>query len=168
MDIDADVASVNMNSYCTLAEADAYHGRRLFSETWTTATDPIKTSALLWAARLLDEQIMWDGWPSSFTQPMCWPRMGMFDKQRWLIDLHIVPQGLKDAQAELARYLIESDRTTMLSTEGIADMTVGSIAVTFATSKPPKRWVIPDAVAEMLALWGWRKFKSSISTIERA
>lgn len=103
------------NSYCSLADADAYHERRLHSQVWRQVADPAsqdqKKAALVWATRLLDEQCDWLGSRSTLTQALGWPRrdvLGRFGDEFY--DSDEVPQVVKEATAELARLLIEEDR----------------------------------------------------------
>ena len=58
-------------------------------------------------------------------------------------------------------YLIANDRTAELSTEGLGDVSVGPVKVGFNQNNSPKRRVIPEAVYEMISLWGERKYGSS-------
>jgi hypothetical protein len=171
-EINAAPGGPDSNSYCTLDEANAYHETRLHTTDWDIATDPTKAKALLWAARLLDSQIAWEGYPTDPDhQALLWPRIGMYDGDpidsglydgvgRILSDSEI-PQALKDAQAELAMYLIANDRTAELSTEGLGDVSVGPVKVGFNQGNSPKRRVIPEAVYEMISLWGDRKYSAS-------
>ena len=169
--INATVGATDTNSYCTEAEADAYHETRLFVAVWTAANAATKVAALLWAARLLDERMEWDAdsWVTDYGQSMQWPREGMYDRNGNVIPNDEIPQALKDAQAELARNLIASERTGDV-TEGIAGLKVGSIDVQFSDSVRQSRKVIPDAVADMLSLWGKpiSSRPSCIVSIERA
>ena len=179
-EIKATPGGSDSNSYCSLDEANAYHETRLHTNDWDAATPETKTKALLWAARLLDRQIAWEGYPTDpENQALQWPRIGMYDGDpidsglydgvgRLLSDSEI-PQALKDAQAELAMYLIANDRTAELSTEGLGDVSVGPVKVGFNQNNSPKRRVIPEAVYEMISLWGERKYGSSgMITLVRA
>ncbi len=165
--IDATVGGANSNSYCTVAEADAFHESRLYSDTWDNATPDQKVRALITATRLLDEHMEWAGSPATVEQNLCWPRVATFDTEGYLYD-HInrqigsdeIPQKLKEATAEFARILLDGDRTGD-TTEGISQVQVGSIAVSFSENRPAPRKVIPDAVMEMISLWGEQTTASS-------
>ena len=165
--INATVGGVSANSYITLAEANAYHESRLNSSTWDVATDDQKNRALITATRLLDEHMTWLGVWTSDEQALAWPRIGEPDDEGYLydnlgrtIDSNEIPVKLKEATAEFARFLLESDRTAD-STEGIASVTVGSIGVSFNQNRPAQRKVIPDAVLEMINQWGEPAYRSS-------
>ena len=115
------------NCFCSLLEADAYHGRRLNNDTWRTATEDTRTSALFHATDILHRQ-KWMGIPTSYSQALAWPREFIPNRislnQGFSGDIvHVnadtpeslsfeylsatsIPQFLKDATAELANYLI--------------------------------------------------------------
>lgn len=157
----ATVGSATANSYCTIAEADAFHSdQRLHASDWEAATTDTKCRALRWAARLLDEQIEWEGDPTDDVQVLQWPRTGLLDALDLEIETNEIPASLKNAQAELARLLIVSDRTLDQSSDGIDALSVGEISIDFSEITPPRRIVIPDSVFEMIALWGERKFRT--------
>ena len=129
VEIDATPAGAQANSYCTLAEAEAYHETRLHNTAWTAADDATKKKALIWATRLLDEQIEWEGFATHFdTQVLQWPRMALYypgydnvyDMLGRAIGEDEIPQRLKNAQAELALYLISADTTAALQTDSFS------------------------------------------------
>jgi hypothetical protein len=154
--IDATPGGVSANSYCTVAEADTYHGTRLNSDTWTNAGADLKAQALVMATRTLDSHIYWSGIAvNRGIQALQWPRAGMIDLFLLPIPYTVVPQILKNATAEFARQLIEGDRLADAQSDGVAGLTsmeVGPIRMGF-NSGGPKRKVIPDVVYEMLSQW---------------
>lgn len=125
--------AADANTYCTLDEADAYNASRLNTESWTTADTPTKTAALLAAARLLDSSFDWTGAAVTETQYMSWPRTGMFSKNKFLIPNTVIPQQLKEAQAEFARQLVDDDRTSDNDAfkAGLKGLTVGPVSMQF-------------------------------------
>jgi hypothetical protein len=66
-------------------------------------------------------------------QYMSWPRIGMFSKNKFLIDSTVIPQQLKEAQAEFARQLIDADRTADNDAfkGGVKGLTVGPVSLEF-------------------------------------
>lgn len=161
--INATVGASDANSCCTLAEAEAFHESRLHNAAWTAATEPTKIAALVWAARLLDTQILWEGIPTDCErQALQWPRIGMYgpasdtvyDAIGKPIADNEIPKQLKDAQAELAMYLITADTTAEVSSEGIGNLEVGTIKIGF--NGQSVRRPIPNSVWEMISLWGSR------------
>lgn len=121
MTIVATPGAQNANSYATEAEADAYHATRLHNAQWASATTQVKEAALIWAARLLDQE-SWRGYRSTELQSMRWPRFDVIDADGYT--LTGVPKMLKDAQSELAFLLLQSDRTADSGTEGFSKIKV--------------------------------------------
>ena len=157
--------AANSNSYCTLSEANTYHESRLHTDSWDDADDDTRNKALASATRLLDSHIAWNGYPTSISQGLQWPRSGLYDAFDELIGEAEIPQELKNATAEFARLLIDSDLTEDLSTEGIGGVGLGPIKVDFSQSGQ-KRKVIPDIIKEMLDLWIYDlPFEESGSTV---
>lgn len=151
--IDATPGGGNSNSYCTLAEANAYHETRLFAASWEEASADTRNRALVSATRLLDSHISWLGDPSAAgIQALQWPRSGMYDAFDKAIDEGEIPQVLKDATAEFARLLIESDRTAEVSSEGIGEIGLGPIQINFSDEGQTRK-VIPSIIQEMLSPW---------------
>ena len=150
--IKATSGAVDANSYCTLAESDAYHESRLHTDSWDDADDDTKNRALASATRLLDSHITWDGYPASEAQALQWPRTALYDSFDNLIDEATIPQVLKNATAEFALHLIDDDLVANVSSEGIEGVGLGPIKVDFSATGQ-KRNVIPDIVLEMLDLW---------------
>lgn len=101
--------TVGTNSYLTVAEASAYLSRRLHAEAWagvvTTGAPfvPSREVALLHAATLL-ESLPWAGDKSDPDQALSFPRNGDAD----------APQAVKDAQAEIALWLLTFDHEALL------------------------------------------------------
>ena len=172
--IDATIGGENANSYCLLSEANTFHESRINSTTWDSATDDQKIRALVTATRLLDEHMDWEGTPTDEIQRLCWPRLATVDTEGYLYD-HLgreigsdeIPEKLKEAVAEFARLLLETDRTED-STEGFSSVDVGPIGIGFSQGRPAERKVVPDAVYEMISQWGDRYYaRSSTVSLER-
>lgn len=99
---------VGTNSYITIAEADAYWSDRNNS-VWSAGTTASKEKALIEATQYIDNTYDFIGYHGTLnldTQPLAWPRdaviiqSGPFKGVDVLND--VVPQAIKDAQAELA------------------------------------------------------------------
>jgi hypothetical protein len=170
MSLVATPGASNANSYATVAEADAYHATRLHSETWLDATASEKTAALIMATRLLDAFYSnpainhaigtvappkntiwaWTGTASTSTQVLCWPRIGMLNRNGFAIDSAIIPQELKDAVSEFGWQLLGTDRTldNEIDSKGITQVTAGPITLKFKEDQYSK--VMPDAVQGLL------------------
>lgn len=145
--LDATAGGSASNSYCTVAEADAYFDSRLYTTVWAALTTPQKTVALIMATRVLDAQIEWSGDTRTFTQRLMWPRYGMLkrNKLEYVPDTEI-PEELKFMTAELALQLSIADRTadSDIETQGITSLTAGPVSLTFSDDVEAK--VIPDSV----------------------
>ena len=124
---DTSTNKTGYNCFCSLDEADTYHGRRLANNDWRNADEDTRMSALFHATDILHRQ-KWIGAPTNYEQVLSWPRRFVPNRNsinqgftgdleyidintpvsltfRYLEDNNI-PQFLKDATAELANYLI--------------------------------------------------------------
>ena len=72
--LDATAAGATSNTYITLADAELYYETRLHVSDWDNANDADKGAALVWATRLLDEWMDWDGSNYDDDQALRWPR----------------------------------------------------------------------------------------------
>lgn len=165
--LDATVGGNTSNSYCTVAEADAYFDASLWTDDWTGATTDTKTVALIMATRLLDSKYDWAGNQTTLTdqpsvgagQRLRWPRSGVLDADGLgTIDDDVLPRQLKEATAEFAKQLLVSNRQadSDVETQGIMSITAGPISLSFKDGVTAK--VIPDAVAALLPPW-WGKIR---------
>lgn len=182
--------SADANSYCSETAYDDYMATILHKSAAVSGVSvENKKAALIWATRLLDEQIDWNGFPTDISvQALAWPRVGMvhphneemkdaglfgitaelLGTEGYYIPFDEIPQRLIEATAELARYLIDSDTTAALATEGLAQLNVGPIGLRFIEGSPPQRKVIPDAVYQKIALWGsWKHAMTGMARLKR-
>lgn len=140
------------NSYATLSEADIYHQVHLYNSAWLTADDWQREAALIWATRLLDEQVDWMGNLTTNEQALRWPRSGVLDRDGCkYLDQSTIPLFLKTATAELARHLLGSDRTQERSF-GIQSVVADTVEVTF--DKHDVKPVLPPSVVAIVAPYG--------------
>ncbi len=141
-------------SYCSEDDADSYHENRLHSTVWTGASSDDKEAALVWATRLLDEQVVWNGFKKTSAQALAWPRSYVYDREGYLVSSSIVPTAVKNATAELARYLISSDRTSETNADlaGFKSLKVGPLEMTL--DKSSKLPTIPKSVWSMISVYG--------------
>ena len=149
--IDTTVGGASANSYCTRAEADSYHDQHLYGDTWKSAEAYKKDMALIWATRLLDEQVEWKGERSTRDQALRWPRWYVYDRDGYALATDAIPTFLKNATAELARYLLTEDRTAERS-YGIKSVQADVVSVEFnpADQKP----ILPQSVRTMVEAYG--------------
>lgn len=152
--LDATPGGVASNTYCTLAEGDAYHETRLWTDDWDGADDSTKNIALVMATRLLDEAYDWEEFTTTETQKLKWPRSGILDyRERAFIDNNAIPPELKNAVAEFARQLIAENRAadSDVEAQGLTQLKAGSVSLTFKDYVYRK--VLPDAVYDMIPSW---------------
>lgn len=149
--IDTSPGADTANSYCTRAEADDYHDTHLYADTWRATEAWKKDAALIWASRLLDEQVAWQGTKVSASQSLRWPRSGVSDADGYAFSSDAIPAWLANATAELARYLLTEDRTEERS-YGLKSVKADVVEVEFdsADEKP----VIPTSVRSMISAYG--------------
>jgi hypothetical protein len=154
--------AVDANSYVTLDEADAYMTTRLHATTWPALTPDDKCRACLWATRLLDAWVEWDGRAASYTQRLAWPRSGLLTVTDDVIPETVLPDNLKAATAELAWALVGADVTQTPDpvTGGLSSLTAGPVSLDFvgiAARQPVGDRIIPDSVWGLIQAWGRRR-----------
>jgi hypothetical protein len=143
-------ASVNCNSYCSLAEADAYHDTQIYNGNWREAVTEVQKQGLLMATRLLDQLCRWQGTALYDDQPLLWPRQYVYTRNGDLIDSSAeFPDWLRDATAEFARHLITGDRT-LDETEGLfgfEEAKLGPMAIKLNPDlRSQKKSIMPKSV----------------------
>jgi hypothetical protein len=144
----ATAKSSTANSYCTLAEADQYQDDRpAVSTTWADASENNKIRALLWATQLMESLFNWNGYASTTTQALGWPRQGLLERIDVVLDSDTVPSEVKDAQSEYARQLLVTNRAqdNDIEAQSISSIKAGSVALVFDSSAAYNK-VVPDAV----------------------
>ncbi len=145
----------NANSFQTVAEIDAYYQSRVpvtVADEWLDAAASDKDAAAVMATRVMTASIAWTGYETSASQPLPWPREGMWLRNgRDYVANNAIPQELKDAHAELARILLSTDRTAEsdVATQGITSVKAGSVKITFRDYAPSPD-VLPDTVIDYL------------------
>ncbi len=172
--LDATPGGASANSYCTAAEADAYHEARLHNEDWQTNADgtPVTTAqkeaALVWATRLLDELVEWDGLRVDTTQALEWPRLGVYKPNGEGWPTTEIPQWLKNATAELARHLLAEDRAAEGIPRNLRGIDIsGVLSLDLAPGAGNQRDIIPPSVWGMIQRWGWPRNPGSMAKLER-
>lgn len=150
----ATAGATTANVYATLAAADAYHEAHAHGDTWRSAIVEQKQRALLTATRMLDQHLAWAGRATSLTQRLAWPRTGLLGLQGETLDSTTIPERIVEACAELARQILEEDRTadSEIEANGLTSLSVGSISMTFKHAQVVK--VLPDAVWFLVSQWG--------------
>src|SRR5690348_15449444 len=166
MSLDATVGGTNSNSYVTQAAADSYFADRLFSDAWDAATSGEQDSALIMAAKRIDQE-NFIGVRTSSTQALKWPRAYVpIPGENYVygvryFDSNTIPQQVKDAQCEYALLMIASDVLAQDDLANFKSVRVGPISVDF--NQPVNSGVLPDQVVRLLK--GLRANSSGVSMV---
>jgi hypothetical protein len=149
--------SAGANTYCSVESANAYFETRLHKDIWANAGAGDKGAALVWATRLLDEQVRWKGFQAFEDGALRWPRSFVFDPEDNELDHDAIPQWLKNATAEYAMHLLAADRTLETNRDftGFKSVQVDVIKIAVNTydtnaAKP----VLPQSVWSMVKFYG--------------
>lgn len=159
--LDSTVGGASANTYSTLAEAESYFEKTLYPGSWATGSITNKNIALVMATRLLDEQIAWDGLPTDDTQALQWPREYVTQRNNSedYYDNDELPNWLKEATAEFAKFLLGEDTTTTNDLSDFTSLEVGPITLDMRYIS--KTTVLPSAVWDMCAFYGTKVSPSS-------
>ena len=127
--------TVGVDTYSTLAEADAYAAYRSWTD-WAALTDTQKEARLVDAAVYLDQSYTWKGRVTLLAQTMAWPRIEVEDKEGRPIDSDVTPARIKEAQVELARLITATAGLVANDSSGdVSQLTAGSVSLTFKNSQ---------------------------------
>lgn len=147
--------ATNANSYASVAECDTYHEHKLYSTDWSGATEENQKAALVWATRLLDEQMVWVKTKTAEAQSLAWPRDGVYNPEAELLSSSEIPTFLKNAACEFARWLLAGDRTEENEENNYHELKIGDLKLKpRATGKTP---IIPPIVYDMIKFYGYRR-----------
>lgn len=159
LEIETGAGSATAESFCSVADADAYHAAR-GSTLWATMTTAEKEQALRRAVDYMSQtyRLRWAGYRKTDTQALDWPRYNVPKPDttvgRFLTYYSdsIVPVEVRNACAELA---LKAGAGELLADVGqaVTERTVGPITTKFAAgSVAVKRYVAVDRLlAPLLA-----------------
>lgn len=123
--------SKGVNSYVTVAEADAYFANRVDADAWLAANDAKKGQAVVTATSMLDE-MTWAGTVISDAQQLAFPRVcEYFDPKAGTILYltgDIVPDRVIRATYELALHLLLNNGI-LNDVGGVESISIGSIGL---------------------------------------
>jgi hypothetical protein len=154
------------NTYALVADGDAYHEGHLYASAWTAAASDTKGKALVMATRIIDALFRFNGAKRMATQALQWPRRdcrdpdvtngvvpGLLLVRGPFLDETKLPAVVVEATCELARTLIEADRTENPMGEGLRSFRLeGAVTVEFlAADRAP---MVPTLVQGMLSRFG--------------
>ena len=161
------------NSYVTVQYADDYLLQNHFvGPMWSSLSISDKQLLLAWATRYLDQRASWNGqtansflanpgnanvvggfviYPNAYEefpvlpqQPLRWPRAGVFDIDGNPIPYNVIPIQLQNAVCEMARYLLVSDRSVERPQDGLNELKVDVITLTFKSD-----YILPIVPSEI-------------------
>jgi len=151
------------NSYSSVIDADIYHETRLQNTTWTTlSSDTQKEIALMWATRILDEEMNWKGVKYTEGQALRWPRSGVSGPDGYSISYSVTPDFLINATAEFAMHLVAEDRTLDSGTMGFTKIAAGSVKLEI--DKMWQKSVLPRSVWNIVKHYGTKAGKKALLT----
>jgi hypothetical protein len=159
MALDATPAGSSSNSYGTAVEADDYFAnRRLNGEGWAALTTATKERALVMACNLLERGFEWQGALRIWSQKLSWPRSGVEITDGRYEPYDTVPDGVKEAQFELAFALTKKDRLAAQEPElvglGFSHVKAGDVEIDVDDATIP---IVPDVVIALLERYGTPK-----------
>jgi len=136
------------NSYISRANADSYFERHLHKGTWTGSTQTTKNAGVVMATRLIDDYFAFVGTKVGTTQALEFPRFGVEDRSGNTLTATTLPNELVEATAELAQFLIASDRAADPEGIGFEKLKVGNLELVPDRNNTVQ--VIPNIVTMML------------------
>lgn len=131
------------NSYVSVAEADDIIDANIHvSSKWFALTEPQRERLLVWATRYINSHTNWKGHKTVVgtigtgnvrvgESPLDWPRTGVCDRNDIEIGANEIPMQLKVATAEMARYLIDQDRTVERDQDGLERVKADVVEIEF-------------------------------------
>lgn len=149
----------NANTYATLVEFRAYHESHVEGEASTDLDDDLVNRALVQATRELDTYLIWDGWATTTTQALAFPRLGLTDPNtEAIISGDVIPERVKNACCEQARLIASRNRAVEgdTSLEGLQRLKAGPVELEFAKTDPGEAvvgQVIAPSAFQFVAAW---------------
>lgn len=127
------------DSYISIEDADTYLVAAGNTD-WEDADATDKEVALRKACRYVDSyyRVRWKGRKIERTQPLCWPRTGVYDEDGFAIEEYTIPEELRRAQCEAALRLFQGiDLLPDLERGGrVVTEKLDVISTTYADSAP--------------------------------
>jgi len=141
-----------VNTYVTLAEAEAYLDTRLHAESWRAATADDKTRALISAQRALS-RIPYRWHKTTLAQVLDFPRISREtdDSFYYATDPTVVPRLVKDAQCEEALALLVNDVRALAQSQGVTSQSAGDASESYAPRS--QAGLLSAEAHRMLAPW---------------
>tara|TARA_R110002020_G_scaffold21484_3_gene72984 strand:+ start:558 stop:1112 length:555 start_codon:yes stop_codon:yes gene_type:complete len=162
--------SASANSYATLAESNIYMQtvRSDQEKVWLKITESTRERYLIMSTRLIDQHYDFIGYKTTTDQALQWPRQNSPKDGKWAkgfgldyLDQDTIPSFLKDATAELARILVDTDVTADPDGAGMKQIAMGGMAMTFNEKDRISQGVIRSSVYSFLRKYG--SYKPSLN-----
>jgi|SRR5262245_2845521 len=153
--VDDAVAGPTANSFISVAWADGFFDASIYGTSWAALTPDLKSQAVISATRWLST-LRYQGAPTTASQALPWPRVGVVDRMGRSVGSMVIPPDLQAATAELARSLsLAPDPLLPSATAGVESVKAGSLEVHFATGMGAASAgaELPDVVWAYLAPW---------------
>jgi len=153
---------LNMNSYVTLDEANAYFIDRSNSNKWHLLNNNEKEEYLTTATGYLDDVVTYVGVAVSTSQPLAWPREGSYFDDRYndMVSFEDPdrPARLQKATFEMAMHLIENPCVldTTAQAESIAVASIKLTKIQYPARLPHLVRRALGELAEFGGLTPWR------------
>jgi len=136
------------NSYLDVNDADNLLSVNPHLTDWEAASFDTKAGLLIWASRYLDQKVRWNGNKAVKTSGLRWPRTGVRDRDGISIDENELPNEVKYATAELARFLLTDDRPAERSQDGLKELKVDVIELVF--NEDYRLPAVPSAIQDII------------------
>lgn len=104
-----------MNSYVSVSDADDFFASKYVpadSEQWSELDEAVKQALLASATRALDV-FVYGGLKTSKSQPLQWPRSGMYDNEGTAWPSTVVPVPMSQATCEQAYWMWNEQNRTL-------------------------------------------------------
>jgi len=148
MALDATAKGTSSNSYVTNAEAETYFADRSGVADWVAATSAEEDDSLVTATGVLDLE-EYDGFPTTTTQRLQWPRSGIVNRVHQTVDSDVIYRAVKEATFELALAIIKGEFSLSdTGLEGFRNVKVGPLDVT--PNHGRRAVTLPEIVVRLL------------------
>jgi hypothetical protein len=135
----------DVDSYVDVAEADEYFSKRYGYDQWALLPVDTREQALRSAVTKLDFSCSWDGDLCAEDQPLAFPRTAQ--------DCN-TPQGVKDAQCELAYLMITAGGANVKEENPLKKLKAGSVELEWSDRISPVDPLSSGLVTDLLSQYG--------------
>lgn len=159
--LDDTVGASTANTYVNLADAESYVTNHYVPTAtlvaWKSASNDVKSKALIQATLLLDRLVVWNGYvPEESLQSLAWPRANAVDRHNRIIDDAVVPPFITEFTVETVLWLItQGGVTPEESSSQFSSIKVEGIDISYAKGEGRSSLVyLPDSVTSALTPMG--------------